>query len=371
MPLHSTHMKRIVAKEFLLLVGCVVVVLLVALVGWTRNVWLSQRIHNIRSEHAEQLMVLDSLRAETDSVSLNFIELFDTAFVHGHPDVFIGQRPLHIGSGSYSMDDLLSDFSRIYLACLFNTLRETGYYSQSRMEELTVASRMKSRMANPILKEARRNWAGLEEPPIEVKTPDGIVIGFPSSMGRIDMADVMGMLYANPTKGRPRNLLHRESHDPRRSSSAVLLDALLLNEHQGLGEIVSAAYSTVGDSVSYQMALAFSKTVMHESPAHENLRNAYDHLAQRNVLICAFDELLYTLQRKPVPPTQEALDALATQRATVDELRKEENDARTSLWSGAKQWAVVKWAAIVLLVLVYPLRLLVLGTRWALRTLRS
>jgi hypothetical protein len=91
----------------------------------------------------------------------------------------------------------------------------------------------------------------------------------------------------------------------------------------------------------------------------------------RRVLRCNFDELLYTLQNKAVPPSQEALDALAKQRAVVDELGGEQNNARASLWSEAKQWAVVKWASIVLLVLVYPLRLLVLGTRWALQTLRT
>lgn len=104
---------------------------------------------------------------------------------------------------------------------------------------------------------------------------------------------------------------------------------------------------------------------------YAELRRGYDHLKNRRVLRCNFDELLHTLQNKAVPPGQEAIDALAKQQATVNQLREEQNESRASIWSEAKQWAVVKWTAIVLLVLVYPLRLLILGTLWAVRTLRS
>ncbi len=104
---------------------------------------------------------------------------------------------------------------------------------------------------------------------------------------------------------------------------------------------------------------------------YAELRDGYEHLKNRRVLRCNFDELLYTLQNKAVPPSQEAIDALAKKQATVNQLREEQNEARASIWSEAKQWAVVKWAAIVLLVLVYPLRLLVLGTLWAIKVLRK
>ncbi|MBL0127577.1 MAG: hypothetical protein IPP83_08965 [Flavobacteriales bacterium] len=310
-------MKRIVAKEFLLLVGCVVLVLLTALAGWTRNAWLSQRIGRTMSERSEQAEVLDALRAASDSASHIFIELFDTAFVHEHPDVFIGHLPWHNGSGMYSMDDFLSDFSRIYLACLSSALEMEGYFTQQKIKELKRVLPAENPRHDPPLEVARNNVSTFRGTTTEVETSDGTVLGFPPSMARHDIADVMGMLYPNPTKGSPRILIHREILVPSRSRHGGLLNALMRNEHRDLGEIVTAAYSTLADPGSYQMSLAFSKTVMHESPAHEELRSAYNHLVKRNILICTFDELLYTLQRKPVPPTEEALAALEKQRAVV------------------------------------------------------
>jgi hypothetical protein len=125
------------------------------------------------------------------------------------------------------------------------------------------------------------------------------------------------------------------------------------------------------DTASYITHLIAIRGVLCDTIPYAELRGGYDVLKSRNVLRCNFDELLYTLQNKPVPPSQEAIDALAKQQATVNQLREEQNEARASIWSEAKQWAVVKWAAIVLLVLVYPLRLLVLGTFWAIKVLRK
>ena len=114
-----------------------------------------------------------------------------------------------------------------------------------------------------------------------------------------------------------------------------------------------------------------ARVLIGEPSPHAALQMAYTHLVDKGALKCSFNQLLFTMQRKPVPPPEEILVAFAEQRAVVDELHKKENEARASLWNEAKQWTVVKWAAIVLLVLVYPLRLLVLGTRWAFRTLRT
>ena len=111
---------------------------------------------------------------------------------------------------------------------------------------------------------------------------------------------------------------------------------------------------------------------MDVSSGSYELQLAHAHLVSRHLINCTFEELLYTLQRKPVPPTQDVLDALAEQNATLDELRKEENDVRSSIWSESKQWAILKWAAIVLLMLV-PSHCACSCSRirWALRTLRS
>ncbi len=123
------------------------------------------------------------------------------------------------------------------------------------------------------------------------------------------------------------------------------------------------------DSSGSPRLLVLVRGILCDTVPFEELRHAFEYLKERSVLQCGFEDLLSTLQDKPVPPTQEALAAVAHQRAIVNKLREEQNDARASLWGAAKQGDMVKWAAIVLLVLFYPLRLLVLGTRWALRTL--
>lgn len=135
-----------------------------------------------------------------------------------------------------------------------------------------------------------------------------------------------------------------------------------------LGEGVDPILS---DSAFASAPFILARAFTHEPPPHRELQKAYTFLNERGILNCSFDELLFTLQRKPVPPNQDMLDALAKQRATVAALQVEVSHARLGLWNDAKQWAVVKWAAIVLLVLVYPVRLLVLGTLWAVRTLRT
>jgi hypothetical protein len=123
-------------------------------------------------------------------------------------------------------------------------------------------------------------------------------------------------------------------------------------------------------SIARELLIAVRGLLCDTAP-YAQLRNGFDYLKEHRALRCDVDDLLYTLQNKAVPPTQEAFDAFAKQKKTVDELRTQQNATRASLWSAANQWVVVKWVAILLLISVYPLRLLVLGTRWALQTLRS
>jgi len=65
------------------------------------------------------------------------------------------------------------------------------------------------------------------------------------------------------------------------------------------------------------------------------------------------------------------LEEIATLKTTLGELFQEQQVARSSIWNDSEQWAVVKWAAVVLLALFYPLRFLVLGTKWALKAIRE
>ena len=151
----------------------------------------------------------------------------------------------------------------------------------------------------------------------------------------------------------------------------ALLRAGLRSKHYPEATSLSLNAEEGDTTITQSLRLALARTLMDSTSGYAEMKSVHNHLQNRHVLNCTFDALLYTLQRKSVPPGQETLDALAKQREAVDGLRKEGNEARAGLWSATKQWSVVKWAAIVLLVLVYPLRLLVLGTRWAVRTLRA
>ena len=124
MVLHSTNMKRIVAKEFLLLVGCAVVVLLVALFGWLRNEWLSNQMESVGTSRSECSAVVDSLRLRSVPVRHTFIELFDTLYVRESFPPLLGSPPW------IERLDPLSDNSRLFMACLGRTLQTEGYMTE-------------------------------------------------------------------------------------------------------------------------------------------------------------------------------------------------------------------------------------------------
>lgn len=371
-------MKRIVAKEFLLLVACLMAVLSVALFGWVRNAWLSHRVESARSDNIEQSTVLDSLERKAQPVPYNYIALYDTAYVRKHYDLFMQAPAWHCGL------EANSDFSRVLLACLTKVLKREEYMTEglvTRLQKIPELSKRRTlaQIADGLPQESSSSaLAAVEEeinrgrshkraPPMigDVESGYRFLGGDPSVESN----------WAKTQQGPPRLLIKAVGYHPffapEIRDNAFLLDGMQDLREVTWDELILGISAAVTDTLEDTAEVLFARCVIHEPDEHAELKAAHTYLKERAVLNCAFDELLYTLQRKPVPPTQEALDALAKQRTTVDELRKEENDARASLWSEAKQWAVVKWAAIVLLVLVYPLRLLVLGTRWALRTLRS
>lgn len=89
MAVHSTRMKRIVAKEFLLLVGCMVILLVVAVFGWTRNSWLEHRSASIGDKVEEHVKGLDSMRQRAVPRHLDFLDLFEPTFVRRNYEVFL------------------------------------------------------------------------------------------------------------------------------------------------------------------------------------------------------------------------------------------------------------------------------------------
>lgn len=367
-------MKRIVAKEFLLLLGCVVMILLVALFGWARNAWLNHRIDSIGPELETQVRTLDSLSTNVNPKEHRLIDLFDSASVRGIrrfcfdlPEICNGLDPL-------------SPFSRAYTCALVDAAQRTGYITTD-LERRVRNPRVRFSTLADLAKAVRNKYPGsyndIDDRVLALKLVEQYPLAFPNlrdsaiaANGRHEVNSGPWTKYSedNPFTDAWRYKLQPVAEDY--SDRSALLKSLNSGSFriplQELADSMDAARPRPLPPASFNLAL----TIQQEEPPHTELRRAFDHLSSHGVLTCTFEEVLYTLQRKPVPPTQEAMDALAAQRATVDELRKEENDARTSLWSGAKQWAVVRWAAIVLLVLVYPLRLLVLGTRWAVKTLR-
>ena len=411
MALHSTHMKRIVAKEFLLLVGCLVILFLVVVFGWVRNSWFEQRSASIGGVLAVQTVVQDSMSQRVVPRHLDFLDLFEPAFVRKNYEVFLV-------SPFWTMDPFLTGapggpILRKVKGDPFATPRVKPPFDPNK--PFTVVE------DDPFEEFGGR--ADKTPNSIEVEAPDGSVIEFPGTMTEGEIAAVMQKHYPNINRRYliciAKALDVQEYLTPARTMQLASICGLSSDDFIGMerelrtaagsnatswkppidAEEVYTSSMTDHSSVSWiealhkrgvpreemsnRVAIARSDTsitlhlliatrgLLCDTLPFTELRAAFDFLKERHVLNCDVDDLLYTLQNKAVPPSQEALDAFAGQRAAVNELRKAENDARTSLWSEAKQWAVVKWAAIVLLVVVYPLRLLVLGTRWALRTLRA
>lgn len=335
MALHSTHMKRIVAKEFLLFVGCGIAVLLVLLFVWGRNAFLIHKLAKLERALSVEADSLFNLNLQASPRRLDFLDLFDPKYVRSNYDVFL-RTPRWTKSQFFDVhkNDPFSEFGgeqvfdsgfhRRYLICTANALKESGYLTPNRLSKL-------SELAGLVWRPATERPMPWEEA-AWYKYND-LLYQFDS--GIFDDTDV---LYNALVKMRisPQVLSENLPPDTSNSSPTMLI-----------------AFALERDTLPFA-----------------ELRSAFEHLEGNHILICSFDEFLFTLQRKPLPPAQEVVDELAAQSLTVSELRKEANDARASLWSDDKQWTVVKWAAIVLLVLVYPVRLLVLGTRWAIRILR-
>lgn len=400
-------MKRIVAKEFLLLVGCLIVLLLIALFGWIRNAWFEHRADSIGREQVEQSRVLDSLGQLTVPRHLDFLDLFEPEFVRKNCSVFLI-------SPFWTIDPFLTGVPG-------------GPVSRKAKADPSVTRETKPPF------DPTKPYTVVNDDPFEefdghanyirVKAPDGSIINFPVSMTEADIAAVMQRHYPNINR---RYLmcfakaLHSQGYlTADRTSQLAAVCGFTDQDFAGIERELRAATKQFGTAWKppidaeevYPSLAAGSKSVswietlqdrgvpkeelpeqvtraradtsiarelfiavrglLCDTAPYAQLRKGFDYLKEHRALRCDVDDLLYTLQNKAVPPTQEAFVAFAKQKKTVDELRTQKNATRASLWSEAKQWGVIRWAAIMLFVLVWPLRLLVLGTRWAVRTLQA
>jgi hypothetical protein len=381
-------MKRIAAREFLLLVGCMALILLVALFGWGRNAWLARSVQASSDEIARRLPILDSLNHNAQPRQLAFVGLFDTTFLRTHNTVF--------SLDSAWIDGLnpLSEMSRVYVGILVNALVSTGYHNplaspkhpEGSLSDLGALVKRKFPNAYPNLSDHTAGVKARERYPIAfAQYSDGAAtrISTESTLWEPPPKDLqqrvdgeMAMMYGavhivdeswdgHSARGwSGKAIPEMEQADMKAMKSTFIQIGVQYEELQVYPE-------TLVISSTYAPRLVLGTALMNEVDEQAQFHSAFEHLVDNNVLKCTFDELLLTTQRRPVPPTTEAQQALSEQKTAINELEQERNNARTGLWSAAKQWEVVKWAAIVLFVLVWPLRLLLLGTRWALRTVRS
>lgn len=417
MTLHSTRMKRIVAKEFLLFVGCMVVLLLIAVFGWTRNSWLEHRSASIGVKVEEHAKGLDSLRQRAVPRHLDFLDLFEPTFVRRNYEVFLvspfwtmdpfltgapggpilrkvegdpfassGTKPPFDPNKPYTVvaDDPFAEFggeqvlsppppkiSRRYLICFVKALDKEEYLTSNQLNRLAEKCGRPADTIDKLNGELNSYMVQPENRPMA----DRILAALRKAheAGATEDARKLAAAYktlqSEPWRP-PADAA--EVYNPSATGAQITTwEAALLKRGVPKVEMNELLHRARSDSSRYLSHLVAMRALLCDTIPYAELLGGYDHLNNRRVLRCNFDELLYTLQNKPVPPSQEAIEVFTKQRGVVDELRQKQNYARASLWNEAKQWTVVKWAAIVLFVLVYPLRLLVLGTRWALRTLRS
>ncbi len=352
MALHSTYMKRIVAKEFLLLVGCVAIVLLVALFGWIRNRYLNYRAETAHHAYSAENAVLDSLNGKGVPIIYDAADLFDSAYTHKAPTALIAPQWIL---------DAAAKRKR-----LWDNLKRDGY-DLPDFEAFTYKLAQRPRRA---ILHAALIKEGYDIPDFDTFSRDiaGDLLPSPSKP-EFDPSKPFEVVQPDPLNILP-------PPPPKWNRDKVIRFVNALKDQGFLTPDRVNHYATKGqvetsDSSANWQFLITVQALMADTAPYTELRMAFNHLKERKVLSADFNVLVSTLQDKPVPPSTETLDAIAKQRTIVDGLLKMQNDARAGIWSAAKQWAVVKWAAIVLLVLVYPLRLLVLGTRWAIRTIRQ
>ncbi len=353
MALHSTRVKRIVAKEFLLIVGCVVAVLLVALFGWVRNGWYTIQAESAANTHRVQTLVLDSLYERSVPALYETADLFVPAYT--------SKLPSAVAAPPSWIIDAAANRKRLY----DNLLRDG--YELPDFGIFTIKVSDKSKRA-ALYAEVKKE--GYDVPDFETFSEDIAGDLLPSTpKPPFDPNKPFEVIQPDPL-----NILPPPPLKWNRNKVFCFVSAL---KDQGyftperLRRYAIATHIEASDSSGRQHFLIAAEALTSDTVPYSELREAVEYLKERNILHSDFDICLRTLQNKPIPPTQETLDALAKQRTLVAELVTKKNNARANLWSADKQWAVVKWAAIVLLVLVYPLRLLMLGTRWALRTLKT
>lgn len=375
-------MKRIVAKEFLLLVGCLIVLLLIALFGWIRNSWFEHQVDRIGREQVEQSRVLDSLGPLTVPRHLDFLDLFEPEFVRMNSSVFLV-------SPFWTMDPFLTGAPG---GPILRKVEGDPFASSERKPPFDPNK--------PFTVESEGPW-------VKYRDPLGILPPPPPKLNRRLLLCVAKALdtqqYLTPTRAkqlaavcglsdqdiagierelRTATVQHETAWKPPIDAEEVYTSSVASEKSVSWIEALQAR-GVPKEELTEQLTRARADTsiapylllavrgLLCDTVPYAQLRNGFDYLKGHHALRCNVDDLLYTLQSKAVPPTQEAFDAFAKQKKTADELRTQQNATRASLWSAAKQWSVVKWAAIVLFVLVWPLRLLILGTRWALRTVRS
>lgn len=366
-------MKRVLAKEFLLLVGCMVLLLLTSLFGWARNSWLTSKADDLGHRISVQESLCDSLELHTKPSRHNFITLFDSNYVSRHCDVFASPLPWRGDLAKhFTIEEFASKYSRVYLSRLAHVLSKEQYFTEPVIAKL-------SQVPPPVeFAEPPMNWPGLPssewmrklyaggyvplppgswDPPEDdlliVEAPDGSELPFPMWMLEEDMEDFMAMFY--PGEHLPQTLLFALVASKQKSAEAVIPDML------------TAELSPEGQSTD----IAFMKAIMRDDSTHATLRPAFAWLDGRGVVRCTFEELLYTLQRELTPPGQGEVQRLGQERFSLGTMEQELKALKGQVWNEEKQWSVVKWVAIVLLLVVYPLRLLTIGTRWAFRTLRA
>lgn len=357
-------MKRTVAKEFLLLVGCLVALLLVVMYGWIRNSWFEHRADSIGLKHVEQSRVLDSLAQLTVPRHLHFLDLFEPEFIRKNCSVFLF-------SPFRTMDAFLHD------AKSFETPPALTEFRVAFAERSTVVQRDPlGILQTPTLNRRLMLCVAKALDTQRYLTPDRIkqlaaVCGLPGhDFGELERELRAATMQFQTSWKPPLDAEEVYTINAAGGNSESWIEAL---HERGVPKeelTEQLARARADTSIAPELLLTV-RGLLCDTVPYTQLRNAFDYLKERHALRCNVDELLYTLQNKAIPPTREAFDAFSKQKTTVDELRTQQNAARANVWSAAKQWEVVLWVAIVLFVLVWPVRLLVVGTSWALRTVRS
>ncbi|RVT76627.1 hypothetical protein EOD40_08985 [Flavobacterium sufflavum] len=130
-------------------------------------------------------------------------------------------------------------------------------------------------------------------------------------------------------------------------------------------------FSKLQEPVPFDTLQSISKKFETNFPEKKNLKRYYDFLKTKNCIIVGFKEFCFTMQGLPLPPTTSTSTAYKKYRKEFDEANKDINETKQKINSKDNIIDLIKWIAIIVFTLVYPIRFIYKLLKWSFLTIQT